>query len=287
MISIGIILTMASISVVKGNMTIGALTAILMYNHMLIDPLIEILDIQQKIVKLVVSMRKINDVFVLPNDININKPIVKIDKVQFKNVSYSYEGQNNVLNNVNFEARIPDNICVIGKTGTGKSTFANLIAGLYAPTEGQVIYYNNNQQVNGMPNISYLIQDGYLFDKSIVENIKIANPGISKAEIDDLIEVCCLEEVLKVHGYNSIGENGLNLSGGEKKRVRIAQMLANKKADIYIFDELMSALDKTTATKIVNNILALNLKKICIFIEHNTNSIIPCEKVIKINRSTI
>ncbi|MGL4731122.1 MAG: hypothetical protein ACRCW0_06025 [Clostridium sp.] len=83
MISIGIILTMASISVVKGNMTIGALTAILMYNHMLIDPLIEILDIQQKIVKLVVSMRKINDVFVLPNDININKPIVKIDKVQF------------------------------------------------------------------------------------------------------------------------------------------------------------------------------------------------------------
>ena len=270
MTTIGIILIASSIFVVNELITVGSLTAVLMYNHMLVDPLIEILNVQQNLIRLKVSLKRINMLFELPNDENVNKEQVKIDQITLEELCYTYEDEK-VLDRINFTIKAPAHICIMGESGAGKTTLANLIAGLYTPSAGKLDYYFRGKKVNGVPRISYLIQDGYLFDKSIVENIKIANFLITDHEVEEIIDICCLREVFQVHGDSPIGEDGCHLSGGERKRVRIAQMLANKAADIYIFDELTSSLDEATANKILANIFALKLAKICIFIEHNLN----------------
>ena len=271
MVTIGIIMVFSSLFVINGYITIGSLTAVLMYNHMLIDPLINVLDIQQSIIKLTVSLKRTRKLFELPDDENAGKRMSEIDGIELQNISYTYDGMGNVLNNINFKVSAPRNICIMGKSGSGKTTLANLIAGLYSPAKGKTRYFFKKTEVSGVPNVSYLIQDGYLFDVSILQNIRIAKPDISDTQFEKLKLICCLDDVLAVHKDNPIGENGRNLSGGERKRVRIAQMLANDSADIYIFDELTSSLDEVTAAKILNNILNLRLGKICIFIEHDTN----------------
>jgi len=268
--TIGIILITSSIFVVNGIISIGSLTAVLMYNGMLVDPLIEILNIQQNLIKLKVSLKRINQIFEMPDDENTIKDNVKIDKIILEDLNYNYDNEV-ILNGINLAINSPANICIMGESGSGKTTLANIVAGLYSPSQGKLNYYFQEEKANGALKISYLIQDGYLFDKSILDNIKIANPCINETDFNKLIEICCLENVYLTHGNKPIGEGGSNLSGGEKKRVRIAQMLANQNADIYIFDELTSALDEMTARKILQNIFDLNLNKICLFIEHDSS----------------
>jgi len=205
---------------------------------------------------------------------------VKVDKVAFENMSFSYNNEDLVCKNVNLSIQAPCNIWIRGESGAGKTTLANIIAGLYQPTSGKIKYFNKGKEVEGIPKVSYLIQDGYLFDKSIVDNIKLANPNISDEEITLIINISYLEDVLTVHGSSPIGENGSHLSGGEKKRVRIAQMLANTTADILIIDELTSSLDEELALKIIRKIFDLKLDKICLFVEHNTKISSFFDKVI-------
>lgn len=287
MVTIGVILVFSSIFVINGYITIGGLTAVLMYNHMLVDPLVDILDIQQSIIKLKVSLKRIESLFSMPDDANAMKHTVSVDKVVLKDVSFSYDDGAYTLSNINITLPSPVSVCIMGKSGSGKTTLANIIAGLYPPSGGEVVYYNNGVAVDGVPNVGYLIQDGYLFDASVADNIRVANPSVSRGEIEKLAQICRLEDVFEAHGDNPIGENGQNLSGGERKRVRIAQTLANSNADIYIFDELTSSLDEATAARIFRNILELNLNKLCIFIEHNPATQAFMDYVIKVEQGAV
>ncbi|MCL2421646.1 MAG: ABC transporter ATP-binding protein/permease [Defluviitaleaceae bacterium] len=270
MTTIGGIMIFSGIFVVRGLITIGALAAVMMYNHMLIDPLIDVLDIQQDIIKLNVSLRRIFKLLSLPDDENAGKDIVKIDTIVLDNLSFSYDENAVLYENITLTINSPCNLWVKGESGSGKTTLVNIIAGLYPPSAGKLRYFCNNNEVHGLPKISYLIQDGYLFDRSIADNIKIANPNISDEKISQLIAVCRLGDVIAVHKDKPVGENGSLLSGGEKKRLRLAQMLAVDDADLFIFDELTSSLDEAVAFEIMNNILDMKLNKICLFIEHNT-----------------
>lgn len=285
MITIGIIMIFSSVFVIRGYITIGSLTAVLMYNHMLIDPLINVLNIQQNLIRLTVSLRRTSALFDLPDDANAMKKFVEIDSIELRSVSYAYDEKSYVLENIDLCIAEPSNICVMGKSGSGKTTLANLIAGLYSPIEGEIVYRCRGIEVDGVPRVSYLIQDGYLFDASITQNIQIANPSISDSKLEQLRHVCLLDDIFAFHKDNPIGENGCHLSGGERKRVRIAQMLANDDADVYIFDELTSSLDEVSAGEILKNILNMHLGKICVFIEHDSEVQIFMDSVIKIENA--
>lgn len=116
--------------------------------------------------------------------------------------------------------------------------------------------------------ISFLLQDSYLFNITIDDNIRIANPLITQEQIEKLINDCCLNEVYeRVRG--EIGDNGNLLSGGERKRLLLAMSLAKPDYDAIIFDELSSSLDKNTHSQILNNINSYLTNKIAIFIEHH------------------
>ncbi|GFN36657.1 ATP-binding cassette domain-containing protein [Tepidimicrobium xylanilyticum] len=173
------------------------------------------------------------------------------------------------MSNINFEVPPSCKLAIVGDTGSGKSTLVKLIAGLYPISTGEIAYYYKNHRKEGVPKISYLLQDGYLFDTSIKNNIKIFNEKLSEEEVEHLIELCGLKNLNKAYTEETIGENGKYLSGGEKRRVELARVLANKDASIYIFDELTSSLDKNTARVLLNKVLKELNNKICIFIKHN------------------
>ena len=122
-----------------------------------------------------------------------------------------------------------------------------------------------------------MIQNGYLFDASLFDNLKIANESLTKDEFIKIVNICKLEKVYEQHLNAPIGENGNKLSAGERKRVQIARNIVNSSADIYIFDELTANLDSEIADIVFVNVLNFLQNKICIFIEHDKSKIDLCD----------
>lgn len=266
MISIGVILIIASILVSKDMISIGGLTAILMYNHMLTDPLLEMVVINQDIAKLSICVKRLQNIMNLPKDEN-DLPFAQIDEVQLKKVSFSFEGQC-VIREMDLSLKGPVSLAIFGESGIGKTTLANLITHVYLSSSGEVRYKFKGNAVSGLPRVSYLIQDEYLFDDTIKNNILVGNPNLSEEEYQDIIQDCCLERVVQNHRGN-IGENGSLLSGGERKRVILARTLADFDADIFVFDELSASLDGSTFDDIFARVESRLKDKIRIYIEHN------------------
>ncbi|RJP62539.1 MAG: ABC transporter ATP-binding protein [Ignavibacteriales bacterium] len=268
MLTIGVILVVSGLFVVQGLITVGSMTAILMYNHMITDPFMDYLDVQQAYVKLNVSIKRISELFMLKDDMFDSMERLQVDNILVENVCFSYD-QICVLKDINIEISKGEKIAIIGETGSGKTTLVNLLSGLYHPNSGQVLYCYNGNCVQGKPKLAYMQQENYLFDRTINDNIKIVNPDLSEKEIKNLIDLCRLTSVNQQLGENTIGENGSKLSGGERKRLSLAQTLANTEASIYIFDELTSSIDQEMASELISRVVNRLDGKICIFIEHN------------------
>lgn len=267
MLSIGTILIVSAFMVHQQQVSIGSMLAILLYNHMLTDPFLEIVEIRNKTTKLRISLDRIYSIFSLKEDSLLNAVAESIDTMEVSGLSFAYENKN-IIDNLSFTVTKPANICIMGPSGCGKSTLAKILSKLYDTGENSVEFYKGGQSI-AKPHVSYLMQDAYLFDLSIEENIKLANPNITRKQFNELISLSCLENVLERHQDIPIGMNGSRLSGGERKRVLIAQTLAKPNTDILLFDELSSSLDISTAEKIFRNLADLRMNKICIFIEHS------------------
>ncbi|MFV0255611.1 MAG: ABC transporter transmembrane domain-containing protein [Erysipelotrichaceae bacterium] len=268
MLSIGVILTVSSVMVSEGMILIGSMVAILMYNHMITDPLIDILETRQIKALVSVSIGKIKNILDTPDDENVNLKRGNVDKIILKNVQFGYNDKI-MISNINLDIHSNEKIAIFGKTGSGKSTLVKVIAGLFNASRGDVLFFSNGKKVDFLPTISYLYQDFYLFDNSIIYNIKLANPRIDDNDLNDVIEKCQVDKILEIHGNKNIGEGGSLLSGGERARIRLAMTLVRTDASIYIFDELSSSLDSETINIIFENIIDFLSGRICIFVEHN------------------
>lgn len=258
----------SAVFVTKGMISIGGLTALLMYNHMLVDPLMNLLDARKMMILCNVSMKRMDEF----NHFDIQERIISnkiIDMVVFQHVAFWYQDHSCIINDLNITLRNDSIYLIRGRSGIGKTTFVNLLAGLIQTKRGEIVYVNNHESVDALPDVAYLMQDGYLFDMCIKENIKIANPDITDKEYRDLIDTCCLNEIQQRFGNQAIGENGQLLSGGERKRILLAQTLARKNCHIMIFDELSNSLDQTVYRTICKNMRPYLKNKICIFIEHH------------------
>lgn len=285
MVTIGIIMIISSIMIIKGSLSIGGLTAILMYNHMLVDPLLVLQEVNQKIIKLKVSISRVFEIIMMEED-NIEKSQFKLSHIKLENVSFKI-GRKTILSNVNLSLDSPKSVLIMGKTGAGKSTLTNLISGIYTSYEGSITYLYKNGISKLKPKLSCLLQDEYLFDDSIKNNIRIGNYNISDEKLKKLIHICEVDEILEVHKDNKIGENGEKLSGGERKRVLLARTLANESADIYIFDEMSASLDNDSFLRlwpIVDNYIS---NKIRIYIEHNIVIKENVERVFLVENGTV
>ena len=217
--------------------------------------------------------------------------------IEFKNVSFSYLKNNfYVLKNINFKIKKGDRIGIIGETGSGKSTFIDLMIGILKPDEGKIFLDNNElhkqvQKTDLLNSVAHIPQVIYLIDSSYAQNIAF---GIDPKLIDMNLVIECAK-LAKIHDfiesqgdkYNTkVGEKGIKISGGQRQRIGIARALY-KKSNILILDEATSALDEETERKVLEGLFNYGKELTIIVISHRKSSLSFCDRIINIKNNSI
>jgi len=219
--------------------------------------------------------------------------IVQLEKIEIKNLSFSYNKHSEILEDISFDIIKGQIIGINGTTGSGKSTLVDLILGLLKSNKGQILI--NNEEINKKSyeniNIGYVPQDTYISDDTIKENIafNLEEKDIDSAKVKRAIENSNLYNFInslpeKENTY--IGEDGVRISGGQKQRIGLARALYDD-PELLILDEATSALDYETEASIINEITKLKKDKIIIMIAHRLNTLKNCDKIITIKNKKI
>lgn len=239
-----------------GNIQVGDMMAFMTYSMMIVMSFLMITMISIMLPRAGVAADRVNEV--LNTEITIKEPqqpkqISGKGTVTFKNVSFKYSNaDDNVLNNISFEAKPGQTTAIIGSTGSGKSTLINLIPRLYDVTDGQILIDGvdiREISKHGLrAKLGYVPQKGVLFSGTIASNIKYGKEDATDDEMKLAAQIAQSVEFIekKEEGYDApIAQGGSNVSGGQKQRLSIARAVA-KKPDIFIFDDSFSALDFKT-----------------------------------------
>ena len=213
-----------------------------------------------------------------------------------KDITFKYDNsEKKIIENLDIEILKGERIGIIGETGSGKSTFLDIIMGLIVPTKGQILVdgveIKKNNRRNWQRHIAHVPQNIFLADNSISENIAF---GIKKNQIDfekikkaaQNAQISSKIESLPDKYNTNVGERGVRLSGGQLQRIGIARAIY-KNSDFIVFDEATSALDNTTEEKLVNTISNMNSTITMIIVAHRMSSLKYCSRVYKISNGTI
>ena len=213
--------------------------------------------------------------------------------IEFRNVSFKYENNDNVLQNVSFTIPEKKMFAIIGQTGVGKTTLAGLLPRFYDTTDGEIL-------IDGIPlknmtlrslrsNISMVLQDVFLWGGTLRENICYGKPEATEDEIITAAKTACIHEFIVglPNGYDTIvGERGIRLSGGQKQRVSIARSLLCDNP-ILILDEATSAVDTETEREIQNAIAKIAGSKTLIVIAHRLSTVKRADCIIVLKDGTV
>ena len=228
---------------------------------------------------------------------NLTKEKLSIKKeIKFLNINFSYPSRTSFyINNLNLKIEAKSSVGIIGPTGSGKSTIIDILTGLIKPNSGclkvddtEINYLNLRKWQN---NLSYVSQNIFLTDGSIMENIALGanRENINIDKIKESIKLASLDsfiESLQDNIHTKVGERGIQLSGGQIQRIGIARSLYNE-SDILIFDEATSALDVNTERKIIDSIYNLKGQKTIIFIAHRLTTVKRCDHIYLIDKGSV
>lgn len=217
------------------------------------------------------------------------------EKIEITNLSFRYDGmEEDVLTNINLTIPKNHSVAIIGQSGGGKTTLADLILGVLTPQKGEIRIDEKNIS-NNMSGwyamLGYIPQTIFLLDDSIKSNIAfgIANAQIDEERLKNAVREAQLEEFVKSlpEGLNTmVGERGVRLSGGQRQRIGIARALYND-PEILVLDEATSALDNDTENAIMEAIDSLGGKKTLIIIAHRLTTIKNCDLVYQVGNKTV
>ena len=222
------------------------------------------------------------------------KKIKKINgDFQFKNVEFSYENGVKVLDNLSFKVEANTTVGFVGKSGSGKTTIFNLMCKMYNINSGTITIDGNDindldeDSIRG--NITVISQSPYIFNMSIIDNMKLVKEDVTLEEIKNACKLACLDDYIEKlpNKYDTVvGEGGVNLSGGQRQRLAIARALIQK-TEIILFDEATSALDNDTQEKIREAINNLKNEYTIMIIAHRFSTILSCDKIFVIDKGRI
>ncbi len=244
----------------KGIISLGTYTAFLAYAGNIIWPMRQLGRLVGDFSKSTVAITRLRKIIDNDDEYDETEPNLKPEikgKVEFRNVSFKFsDSKENQLVDVNFKVEKGETIAIIGKTGSGKSTLMNLLVRLLDYQEGEILI--DNTPVKDMEkhhlrnNVGIILQEPFLFSKTVKENIGIADQTISTERVESVAKIARVhDDIINFEkGYQTlVGERGVTLSGGQKQRVAIARMLLKPKP-ILIFDDSLSAVDTETDIQI-------------------------------------
>lgn len=294
-----LIMTLGIVSCVKGGMTSGEFIAFVTYNAMLAWPIRRLGRMISEMSKAGISIDRLNYIMSSEEEKDrdgAGEPDMHGDIV-FDDVSFAYEGCPELLSHISFTARAGKTVGILGGTGSGKSTLMYLLDRLYElPEDGSggriTIGGTDIKDIKAAylrKNIGIVLQEPYLFSRTIAENIGISRPDITMDEIREASAIACLDDTVTgfSEGYDTfVGERGVTLSGGQKQRAAIARMLTEK-TPIMIFDDSLSAVDAETDAAIRAG-LDRQLGGATVFlISHRTSTLMNSDLILVLDRGRI
>lgn len=219
----------------------------------------------------------------LPETVNGKKP--SDSSVEFRNVSYSYDGEKNAVENISLNIPAGSTVAFVGPSGSGKSTLANLISRFFDVSEGQVLVggvdVRNIKKEILMDNVSFVFQNSHLIKGTILDNVRMARPQASKEEVMNALEKSqCMDIVKKLpNGVDTVvGTNGVYLSGGEQQRIAIARIML-KDSPIVILDEATAFADPDNEVMVQKAFSELAKNRTVIMIAHRLSTVAGADRI--------
>jgi len=280
---LGLIIFYGGYQVIKGRMTLGSLSAISIYLSQLSGVQGMFAGFIQQISSGLVSCERLDKILDMRPELIEDAKARKIDfsngTIEFKGVSFSYNQDKKILDNLNFSIEGGSCIALTGPSGCGKTTIANLILRLYEPSDGGIfidgIDINNIKSESLYSQIGVVLQEPYLWNDTIENNIGYGREDASFEEIEDSARIACIDvfiNSLSERDKTIIGENACKISEGQKQRIAIARAIV-KRPKILILDEALSCVDAELEEKIIYNIRGFLSNSTIIIISHRISTI--------------
>ncbi|OXZ26700.1 ABC transporter ATP-binding protein [Finegoldia magna] len=278
----------------NGSIEVGNLIMCVLLSYACYKPLIKAMSHMDTMANVRVVIDEIKNVMELPElERGNGEEKIKSYDINFENVCFAYNDKKKVFDNLSFSAKENKLTAIVGYSGGGKSTIAKLISGYWNINKGKISVGNVNLKdvslEKNMELVTYVSQENYLFRKSIIDNMRMANQNASIEEIKDACKkASCHDFIMSLpNGYETIiGESGSNLSGGERQRLTIARALL-KDSPIVLLDEATAYSDPDNEAEIQKSIDALVENKTVIMIAHRLSTIIGADKIIVLNNGEI
>jgi len=280
---------------IHGSLTEGEYIAFISYNSMLVWPIRQLGRMISEMSKAGVSIDRV--AYIMNSPVECDEadasPAPMDGDICFEHVSFAYDNSPELLHDISFTMKAGTTLGILGGTGSGKSTLMLLLDKLYPLEEGRITIGGTDirkiQTQHLRRNIGMVLQEPFLFSRTIAENIGIASPVLDMDAIRSAAAAAALDETITsfAQGYETmVGERGVTLSGGQKQRAAIARMLTNE-TPIMIFDDSLSAVDTQTDAKIRQAIHQRFGKASVILISHRITTLSAADKIIVLDRGRI
>jgi ATP-binding cassette subfamily B protein len=298
LIGLSTILTvyMGGVEVINGAITIGNIAEFILYVNLLTWPVTSLGWVSSITQRAAASQRRINEFLHTTNDIVSLKNITKTieGRIEFEQVTFVYPDSGiTALENFSFKIAPGETLAVIGTTGSGKSTVANLICRLFDPTSGRVLIDGmdikdyNIQHIRA--NIGYVPQDVFLFSDTIARNVAFGVDEMDQKKIEQAAKDADLLDTIREFrkGFDTVlGERGITLSGGQKQRLSIARAIT-RQPKILILDDCLSAVDTKTENAILSNLKHIMKDRTSIIISHRVSSAKLADRILVLDNGRI
>lgn len=291
-----LIVTVASIFMVRaGTLSLGNAFVFISYITMVLWPIRNVGRILSDMGKLTVAIDRLNDI--LEEEIEDLDSGISIDlkgKIEFENLVFTYsDGNSKVLKGISFTVEPNETVAIMGPTGSGKSSLVQLITRLYDLDSGRILFDGVDaceiSKRSLRSQIGIVLQEPFLFSKSIYDNISIASKYSKYKDVYSAADLASIHDVIQNfdQGYKTmVGEKGVTLSGGQKQRIAIARTVLMDQ-QILIFDDSLSALDSKTDLKIRDALNKRDKKSTTLIITHRVNTAMKADKIIMLDEGII
>jgi len=292
-----LVMIMGGQAILAGEMTTGDLFMYVILVGMMAAPLVQMAGIGTQITDAFAGLDRIRELLELPTERDHDAAKATIPELQgevaFEDVRFEYEPETPVLRGVTFHAQAGSTTALVGPSGSGKSTLISLILAFANPTSGRVLIDGRDlahlRLTDYRTQLGVVLQDNFLFDGTIRENIAFSKPGATPDDVREAARIANADEFIDrfEKGYETIvGERGVKLSGGQRQRIAIARaILADPK--ILVLDEATSSLDSESEAQIREGLYALRQGRTTFVIAHRLSTIVSADQILVLDRGEI
>lgn len=291
-----VVLIVGGLFLYKGKINLGDYSAFIISINMFVYPVLNLIGFMEQYQNGVTGFERFTDIMDAEPEKDSENAVdagVLSGQIEFKNVSYAYDGENDVLENVNFTVNKGEKFALVGPSGGGKTTICHLIPHFYNVTDGEIFIDGKEIHTFTMEslrrNIGIVQQDVYLFNSSVKDNILYGRLGASDEEVIEAAKKASIHDYIMSlpKGYDTqIGERGVRLSGGQKQRLSIARVFL-KNPPILILDEATSALDNSTEILIQKALESLCEGRTTLIVAHRLSTVKSADKIAVIDDGKI